>query len=236
MTDSIHSCSYCHTKNKVASERLEQAICGVCGNPIVATYYKILNVARSSAADEIKKAYRKLALQWHPDSNKLPYAEEVFKSVNEAYSVLYSPEQRKAYDNQLNDGGQRSQRSPRPHMDEATAAQMFIDEMYQLGMELAFQNTRSRDIRPELITRGCPPNIATVIAQHCETYRKSIVRKAVRKPFIFGLIGFVVVGLLTRSFFAAMIFGGYGMVKALYHLLTGNVPKDKIKPTQTHSA
>jgi len=63
-------------------------------------YYEVLGVAREASADEIKKAYRKLALQWHPDKNqgKKKEAEERFKSINEAYEVLSDPEKRKRYD------------------------------------------------------------------------------------------------------------------------------------------
>lgn len=61
-------------------------------------YYKTLGVARTASADEIKRAYRKLARQFHPDKNRTPGAEERFKEINEANEVLSDPEKRKAYD------------------------------------------------------------------------------------------------------------------------------------------
>src|SRR5688572_30615906 len=61
-------------------------------------YYKILGLTRSATADEIKRAYRKLARQHHPDKNKAKGSEEKFKEINEANEVLSDPEKRKAYD------------------------------------------------------------------------------------------------------------------------------------------
>lgn len=62
-------------------------------------FYQVLGVSRSSSADEIKKAYRRLAKQYHPDVNKgNKDAEERFKGISEAYNVLSDPEQRKKYD------------------------------------------------------------------------------------------------------------------------------------------
>jgi molecular chaperone DnaJ len=61
-------------------------------------YYEVLGVARGASADEIKKAYRRLARQHHPDVNKDAGAEEAFKEINEAYQVLSNADQRAAYD------------------------------------------------------------------------------------------------------------------------------------------
>jgi curved DNA-binding protein len=62
-------------------------------------YYKILGVAKSASPDEIKKAYRKLALKYHPDHNKGDKAAETkFKEISEAYAVLSDAEKRKQYD------------------------------------------------------------------------------------------------------------------------------------------
>jgi len=64
----------------------------------MADYYERLGVARDSNADTLKKAYRKLAMQYHPDRNSSPDAEQNFKQVTEAYEVLRDPEQRQLYD------------------------------------------------------------------------------------------------------------------------------------------
>jgi DnaJ-class molecular chaperone len=63
-------------------------------------YYDILGVTKGASADEIKKAYRKQALEWHPDRHKddKDTAEKRFKEINEAYQILSDPQKKQAYD------------------------------------------------------------------------------------------------------------------------------------------
>ncbi len=61
-------------------------------------YYEILGVSKSASAAEIKSAYRKLALQWHPDRNKASNAHDKFKEINEAYAVLSDTKKKETYD------------------------------------------------------------------------------------------------------------------------------------------
>uniref|UniRef100_A0A4W5KRP4 DnaJ heat shock protein family (Hsp40) member B4 n=1 Tax=Hucho hucho TaxID=62062 RepID=A0A4W5KRP4_9TELE len=61
-------------------------------------YYKILGIVKGAADEDIKKAYRKQALKWHPDKNKAANAEEKFKEIAEAYEVLSDPKKREIYD------------------------------------------------------------------------------------------------------------------------------------------
>ena len=62
-------------------------------------YYEVLGVNRDASDEEIKKAYRKLSKQYHPDISKHGDAEKKFKEVAEAYSVLSDPEKKQNYDN-----------------------------------------------------------------------------------------------------------------------------------------
>lgn len=61
-------------------------------------YYKILSLSKGASDDDIKKAYRKLALKYHPDKNKEPGAEEKFKEVAEAYEILSDSKKKEIYD------------------------------------------------------------------------------------------------------------------------------------------
>jgi molecular chaperone DnaJ len=61
-------------------------------------YYEVLGITKAAGKDEIKSAYRKLALQYHPDRNKSSGAEEKFKEISEAYAVLSDDEKRRRYD------------------------------------------------------------------------------------------------------------------------------------------
>ncbi|MBP3675292.1 MAG: DnaJ domain-containing protein, partial [Campylobacter sp.] len=60
--------------------------------------YETLGISKGASSDEIKKAYRKLARQYHPDINKEPGAEEKFKEINAAYEILSDETKRRQYD------------------------------------------------------------------------------------------------------------------------------------------
>jgi len=88
-------------------------------SPIVALmeyrdYYKVLGVARTATAEDIKKTYRRLARKYHPDVSKEKDAEQKFKEVQEAYEVLKDPEKRAAYDQLGSDWKSGQQFRPPP--------------------------------------------------------------------------------------------------------------------------
>lgn len=80
-------------------------------------YYDILGVPVHANEDDIKRAFRKLALQYHPDKNPSPQAEVFFKELNEAYEVLSDPASKLAYDNLLIGNSTAIEATARPHRD-----------------------------------------------------------------------------------------------------------------------
>ncbi len=81
-------------------------------------YYDILGIQRSANKEEIKNSYRRLALQYHPDRNKSPGAEERFKEISEAYAVLSDDEKRKRYDTYGHVGAEEVFRGSEANFDE----------------------------------------------------------------------------------------------------------------------
>lgn len=81
-------------------------------------YYDVLGIPRDATTEQIQQAYRKLARKHHPDVNKDPGAEDRFKEVNEAYTVLSDPETRKRYDR----FGEDFRRIPEDYDERAAAA------------------------------------------------------------------------------------------------------------------
>ena len=77
-------------------------------------YYEVLGVARNAGEAELKKAYRRLAMKYHPDRNPGDAAaEEHFKEAKEAYEVLTDPQKRSLYDQHGQDGSARSRSGTR---------------------------------------------------------------------------------------------------------------------------
>src|SRR5919199_1424285 len=81
-------------------------------------YYEVLGIQKNASKEEVKNAYRKLALQYHPDRNKAAGAEERFKEISEAYAVLSDDEKRKRYDTYGHLGAEEVFRGSEANFDE----------------------------------------------------------------------------------------------------------------------
>ena len=94
-------------------------------------YYKILGVTKKTSDEELRKSYRKLAMQYHPDRNPdNPAAEEQFKAVSEAYEILSDPKKRAEYDEArslFERGGFRHDAGPT-----VITAPFLFDELFEL--------------------------------------------------------------------------------------------------------
>src|SRR5688500_5892230 len=109
----------------------------------MADFYATLGVPRGASDDEIKKAYRKLAMQYHPDRNGgAKEAEERFKAVTEAYDVLRDPQKRAAYD-RFGEAGLRTGGAGFHHVDLSEALGIFMRDFGAFaGLDDLFGGTR----------------------------------------------------------------------------------------------
>ena len=80
-------------------------------NKMVKDYYQVLNIQKTASDDDVRRAYRSLALQFHPDKNNSPGAEEKFKEISEAYEVLSDSAKRQDYDRATASEAQRTSNS-----------------------------------------------------------------------------------------------------------------------------
>jgi len=115
-------------------------------------YYEVLGVSKNANADEIKKVYRKLALQYHPDRNKAPDAEEKFKEISEAYAVLSDPEKRQLYDTYGHDGLSGRYASPE---DIFRGSEANFEEIFK-DIGFSFSGFGFKDIFNAFLGRGEP--------------------------------------------------------------------------------
>jgi len=100
----------------------------------MADFYAVLGVPRDASDDDIKKAYRRLAMQWHPDRNAgAKEAEEKFKTITEAYDVLRDPQKRAAFDRYGEAGLRGAQQQQYEHVDLSEALNIFMRDFGGFG-------------------------------------------------------------------------------------------------------
>ena len=117
----------------------------------MAGFYSVLGVERTASDDDIKKAYRKLAMTYHPDRNNgAKEAEERFKEITEAYDVLRDPQKRAAFD-RYGEAGLRGGSGGFHHVDLSEALGIFNQHHCRIGNIDAYFNERSREEHLKLV-------------------------------------------------------------------------------------
>jgi curved DNA-binding protein CbpA len=171
-------------------------------------YYQVLEVDPSATTEEIRSAYRRAAMRWHPDRNAgSKESEEKFKEIARAYSILSDTLTRRQYDQQRLRGEDGST-SEEPEFSYERAEEDFLREMYTLAGELTMQNVPWQRIGQALADKGCPPSVANEIAFAVEAYRKSLVRKAATRAFAWALLWVALGGIVTGCTYATAEPGG----------------------------
>ncbi len=127
--------------------------------------YQILGISQSANEQEIKSAYRRQAMRWHPDRNadNREECERRFKEVGYAYSVLSDPEKRRKYDETILGRGESTSDKDDPFTSES-AFSVFIAVILDRAFELALTGKDGIAIYRTLIAEGCPDKIAHTIA------------------------------------------------------------------------
>jgi molecular chaperone DnaJ len=161
----------------------------------VTDFYQLLGVSRDASDAEIKKAYRKLAMEHHPDRNRSPDAEARFKEIAEAYEVLRDPQKRAAYDRYGRAGvGAGAGGFGFHHVDLSEALEIFMRDFGGLGgLESLFgggrpqaESRRGQDIRVTVkltlgeVATGAKKNVRLKTLERCETCAGSGARPGTR--------------------------------------------------------
>jgi len=138
--------------------------------------YDTLGVSPTASADDIKKAYRRQAMKWHPDRNpeNRAEAERRFKEVAHAYSVLSDPIKRRSYDEAAIGAGSAFQDGSGDFSDDKAFA-TFLAAILDLAFSMALHGADQITIYRALTADGCPESIAQTVAQraHAMANRQS---------------------------------------------------------------
>lgn len=198
-------------------------------------FYAVLGVARGASDDEIKRAYRRLAMEYHPDRNPAPDAEAKFRGIAEAYEVLIDPEQRALYD-RYGEAGLKSGAGGFHHVDLAEALRIFMRDFGGMGglggLESLFgggaaqaESRRGQDIRVSVklslqeVATGAKRTVKLKTLLRCETCEGSGGAKGTRPTPCSTCGGSGEVRRASRSVFGQFVSvsacptcGGEGMI------------------------
>ena len=181
-------------------------------------YYRVLGVDRSASDDEIKKAYRRLAMQYHPDRNPAPDAEARFKEIAEAYEVLSDPGRRATYDRfgKAGLGGAAVGAGGFHQVNMAEALEMFMQNFG--GLESLFGGARERvdprrgqDIKVtvkltlEDVAHGVKKRVKLKTLEACHACEGSGARRGTRPATCTACGGSGQVQRATRSVFGQFL-------------------------------
>jgi len=141
--------------------------------------YETLGVSKTASEDEIKKAFRKLAIQHHPDKNPdNPQAEEKFKEVNSAYEILSNPEKRQQYDIYGTIDPRQQATSGFDPFDIMRGSGIFDDSWFG-GFGRKRRGMRGDDIRKSIVidfmeaAKGCVKNLQVEYPYNCTTCKRT---------------------------------------------------------------
>jgi molecular chaperone DnaJ len=185
----------------------------------VSDYYVLLGVSRTASEPEIKKAYRKLAMEYHPDRNSAPEAEATFKEITEAYEVLRDPEKRAAYDRYGKAGVGAGGGFGFHHVDLSEALNIFMRDFGGMGgFESLFGGGRSRpdqrrgqDIKVTLrltladVALGAKKNVKIKSLERCTVCQGSGAKAGSKPTTCTGCGGSGEVRRAARSMFGQFI-------------------------------
>jgi molecular chaperone DnaJ len=159
----------------------------------VSEFYNLLGVPRDASEAEIKKAYRKLAMDFHPDRNPDPKAEERFKEITEAYEVLRDPQKRATYDRYGKAGlGGSAGPGGFHHVDLSEALNIFMrdfggfDSLFGAGMRAQTESRRGQDIRVTVklslveVATGSKRTVKLKTLERCVTCEGSGAKKGTK--------------------------------------------------------
>jgi molecular chaperone DnaJ len=184
----------------------------------VSDFYRLLGVPRAASDDEIKKAYRRLAMEFHPDRNPAPDAEAKFKEIAEAYEALIDPETRAAYD-RYGEAGLRGGTGGFHHVDLSEALNIFMRDFGGLGgFESLFgggrpepETHRGQDIRVSAkvtlqeVAAGAKRTVKLKTLLRCDTCEGSGTAKGTRPKPCSTCGGSGEVRRATRSVFGQFV-------------------------------